>query len=93
MAKVRVGINGFGRMGRLALRAGWASDDLEFVHVNEVAGGPATAAHLLTLLKNEAIGFSGEDEIADIAPAGSTTAKNLRDGRRSRLEPRLAAVV
>lgn len=46
--RTRIGINGFGRMGRLALRAGWASDDLEFVHVNEVAGGPATAAHLLT---------------------------------------------
>ncbi len=43
----RIGINGFGRMGRLALRAGWNRPDLEFVHVNEVAGGPATAAHLL----------------------------------------------
>ena len=45
--RTRIGINGFGRMGRLALRAGWAHDHLEFVHVNEVAGGPATAAHLL----------------------------------------------
>ncbi len=44
---VRVGINGFGRMGRLALRAGWGRGDLEFVHVNEVVGGPATGAHLL----------------------------------------------
>jgi glyceraldehyde 3-phosphate dehydrogenase len=44
----RVGINGFGRMGRLALRAGWGRPDLEFVHVNEVAGGAETAAHLLT---------------------------------------------
>ena len=35
----RVGINGFGRMGRLALRAGWGREDLEFVHVNEVKGG------------------------------------------------------
>jgi len=43
----RVGINGFGRMGRLALRAGWGRDDLEFVHVNEVAGDAATGAHLL----------------------------------------------
>ena len=43
----RVGINGFGRMGRLALRAGWGRDDLAFVHVNEVTGGPATGAHLL----------------------------------------------
>jgi len=44
---VRVGINGFGRMGRLALRAGWGREDLEFVHVNEVKGGPLTGAHLL----------------------------------------------
>ena len=45
---IRVGINGFGRMGRLALRAGWGQPDLQFVHINEVAGGPETAAHLLT---------------------------------------------
>ena len=44
---LRVGINGFGRMGRLALRAGWDRDGLEFVHVNEPQGGPATGAHLL----------------------------------------------
>ena len=46
-APARVGINGFGRMGRLALRAGWAHDDLDFVHVNELEGGPRTGAHLL----------------------------------------------
>ena len=45
--RVRIGINGFGRMGRLALRAGWDRDDLEFVHVNEVKGGAADGAHLL----------------------------------------------
>ncbi len=44
----RIGINGFGRMGRLALRVGWSNPDLEFVHINEIDGGPATAAHLLT---------------------------------------------
>jgi glyceraldehyde 3-phosphate dehydrogenase len=44
----RVGINGFGRMGRLAFRAGWESPDLVFAHVNEIAGDAATAAHLLT---------------------------------------------
>lgn len=44
----RVGINGFGRMGRLALRAGWGRPDVEFVHINEIAGGAPTAAHLLT---------------------------------------------
>jgi glyceraldehyde 3-phosphate dehydrogenase len=46
--RTRIGINGFGRMGRLALRAGWGRADLQFVHINEVSGGPETAAHLLT---------------------------------------------
>ncbi|MCB0869428.1 MAG: ArsJ-associated glyceraldehyde-3-phosphate dehydrogenase [Solirubrobacterales bacterium] len=45
--KLRVGINGFGRMGRLALRAGWDADELDFVQINEIAGGPESAAHLL----------------------------------------------
>lgn len=44
---IRVGINGFGRMGRLALRAGWGSPELEFVQVNELRGDASTAAHLL----------------------------------------------
>ena len=44
---LRIGINGFGRMGRLALRAAWETPDLEIVHVNELAGGPEAAAHLL----------------------------------------------
>ncbi|NJN57699.1 MAG: ArsJ-associated glyceraldehyde-3-phosphate dehydrogenase [Leptolyngbyaceae cyanobacterium SL_5_9] len=44
---VKVGINGFGRIGRLALRAAWGWPELKFVHLNEVKGGPETAAHLL----------------------------------------------
>ena len=44
---VRVGINGFGRMGRLALRAAWDGADRDFVHINGTKGGAATAAHLL----------------------------------------------
>ena len=44
---VRIGINGFGRVGRLGLRAGWDNEDLEIVHVNEVKGGCKLAAHLL----------------------------------------------
>ncbi|MDX2257241.1 MAG: ArsJ-associated glyceraldehyde-3-phosphate dehydrogenase [Pseudanabaenaceae cyanobacterium bins.39] len=44
---VRVGINGFGRIGRLVLRAGWDFPELEFVHINEVKGGVEAAAHLL----------------------------------------------
>ncbi|MCG9755705.1 ArsJ-associated glyceraldehyde-3-phosphate dehydrogenase [Shewanella insulae] len=45
---IKVGINGFGRMGRLALRAAWEWDDIEFVQINDPAGDAATLAHLLT---------------------------------------------
>ncbi len=44
---IRIGINGFGRMGRLALRAAWDWPQIEFVHINEVKGGAECAAHLL----------------------------------------------
>ncbi|MBF0162683.1 MAG: type I glyceraldehyde-3-phosphate dehydrogenase, partial [Magnetococcales bacterium] len=45
---IRVGINGFGRMGRLGLRAAWGRfPELQFVHVNEILGDAACAAHLL----------------------------------------------
>jgi len=44
---VRVGINGFGRIGRLDFRAAWGWSEFEFVHINEVKGGAETAAHLL----------------------------------------------
>jgi glyceraldehyde 3-phosphate dehydrogenase len=43
----RIAINGFGRIGRLALRAGWDREDVRFVHVNERNGDAASAAHLL----------------------------------------------
>ncbi|TLS76549.1 ArsJ-associated glyceraldehyde-3-phosphate dehydrogenase [Mariprofundus erugo] len=43
----RIGINGFGRMGRLALRAGWGRNELAFVQVNEIACDAAGSAHLL----------------------------------------------
>ncbi|MEN9020558.1 MAG: ArsJ-associated glyceraldehyde-3-phosphate dehydrogenase [Verrucomicrobiales bacterium] len=45
--KTRIGINGFGRVGRLGFRAAWDKDDVEIVHVNELHGGSETAAHLL----------------------------------------------
>ena len=55
---MKVGINGMGRIGRLALRAAFGAaerqaDDprahnrLEVVHLNEIKGGAAAAAHLL----------------------------------------------
>jgi glyceraldehyde 3-phosphate dehydrogenase len=44
---VRIGVNGFGRIGRLALRAAWGWPDLVFAHINELKGDAATSAHLL----------------------------------------------
>jgi len=45
---VRIGINGFGRIGRLALRAAWGHSEVTITHINELEGDAATAAHLLT---------------------------------------------
>ena len=45
---VRIGINGFGRMGRLALRAGWGRAGLDWTRINEIGTDADGAAHLLT---------------------------------------------
>ncbi|MGB5601033.1 MAG: ArsJ-associated glyceraldehyde-3-phosphate dehydrogenase [Gammaproteobacteria bacterium] len=45
--RAKIGINGFGRMGRLGLRAGWGRDELEFVRINEIATDAVGSAHLL----------------------------------------------
>jgi glyceraldehyde 3-phosphate dehydrogenase len=65
---MRIGINGFGRIGRLVFRALWGRPGIEIVHINDPAGDAATAAHLLEFdsvhgrwdrsLNAEASGFS-----------------------------------
>lgn len=47
MKKIKVGINGFGRIGRLALRAAWDWPELEFVQINDPAGNADIFSHLL----------------------------------------------
>ncbi len=44
---IKIGINGFGRMGRLALRAAFTWPDIEFIQLNDPAGDAVTHAHLL----------------------------------------------
>jgi len=44
---IKIGINGFGRIGRLALRAAWGWPEFQFVQINDPAGDAATHAHLL----------------------------------------------
>ena len=38
MMTIKVGINGFGRIGRLALRAAFDWPELEFVQINDPGG-------------------------------------------------------
>ncbi|MBU2870543.1 ArsJ-associated glyceraldehyde-3-phosphate dehydrogenase [Colwellia sp. E2M01] len=45
---IKIGINGFGRMGRLSMRAAYDWDDVEIVHINDPAGDAETLAHLMT---------------------------------------------
>lgn len=43
---LKIGINGFGRIGRMVFRAGFANPDAEFVGINDLTS-PSTLAHLL----------------------------------------------
>ena len=44
---VTIGINGFGRMGRLGLRAGWNRPEYDVVRINEISTDAQGSAHLL----------------------------------------------
>lgn len=44
---IKVGINGLGRIGRLALRAAWKNPQLQVIKVNDPGADAATFAHLL----------------------------------------------
>ncbi len=60
---VRVGINGFGRIGRNVLRAGINDKEIEFVAINDITDA-ATLAHLLKF--DSVIGnFNGTVEVKD----------------------------
>jgi glyceraldehyde 3-phosphate dehydrogenase len=47
MAKIRIGINGFGRIGRLVLRAGIDDPDFEFTGINDPFMTPDYCAYML----------------------------------------------
>lgn len=44
---MKIGINGFGRMGRLGFRAGFDHSEYTIVQINELGGTAETAGHLL----------------------------------------------
>ena len=44
---IKVGINGFGRMGRLSMRVLFDFENIDIIQINDPAGDAATHAHLL----------------------------------------------
>ncbi len=73
---IRIGINGFGRIGRLALRAGWTNPALEFVKINDPGGDAATFAHLLQFDSVHGQWTGGGDDIT--ADDGALTVAGRR---------------
>src|SRR6201987_3470876 len=65
---IKVGINGFGRIGRNILRTALKDPELEFVAVNDLTS-PKTLAHLLkydSILGNLSNNISATDDSIDI---------------------------
>lgn len=81
---IKVGINGFGRIGRLALRAAWSWPELEFVQINDPAGDAATHAHLLNFDSvhgrwQQEAGSDGENVVIDGKRIRVTANKAIAD--------------
>ncbi|MCE8041077.1 ArsJ-associated glyceraldehyde-3-phosphate dehydrogenase [Halomonas daqingensis] len=74
---LRIGINGFGRIGRLALRAGWTNPDLEFVRINDPGGDAATFAHLLQFDSVHGQWSGGGDDITSTEDAIEVAGKRI----------------
>ena len=51
MSKIKIGINGFGRIGRMVMRASLQRDDIEVVAVNDLLD----LDHLAYLLKYDSV--------------------------------------
>ena len=71
---VKVGINGFGRIGRNVFRTALGNPDIEFVAVNDLTT-PATLAHLL---KYDSILGNLKNEIAHGPDFISVDGKKIR---------------
>src|ERR1039458_7393525 len=71
---IKVGINGFGRIGRNILRTALADKDLEFVAVNDLTD-PKTLAHLL---KYDSILGNLPNKISATADSISVDGKSIR---------------
>lgn len=80
---VRIGINGFGRIGRLAFRSAWDWPEFEIVYVND-PGGIESAAHLLEFDSlhgrwKRDIAIEGQSIVIDGKPVAFAASKNLSE--------------
>ena len=69
---IKVGINGFGRIGRNVVRAALGDSNIEFVAVNDLTS-PATLAHLLkydSILGNYAGSVSADGDTLTVDGRG-----------------------
>jgi len=71
---VKVGINGFGRIGRNVFRASLGNPDIEIVAVNDLTS-PATLAHLL---KYDSILGNLKNEISSSADSITVDGKTIK---------------
>ena len=71
---VKVGINGFGRIGRNVFRAALGNPDIEFVAVNDLTT-PATLAHLL---KYDSILGNLKNEVSHTADSITVDGKTIK---------------
>ena len=92
MTKIKVGINGFGRIGRLVFRAAMTRNDIEIVAIND----PSELDYLVYTLKYDTVHgrFNGTIEIKDgelyvngrhILVTSSREPEGLKGRSRSRL--------
>ena len=79
---LKVGINGFGRIGRLVLRAAMLDKDIEFVGINDLV----PAENLAYLLKYDSTHGRAKAESPPMAKRSSSTATKS-PAARSKIRP------
>ena len=81
---VRIGINGFGRMGRLGFRAGWDKKEFSIVQVNEISTDATGSAHLLKFdsvhgIWNHETSADGNTMLVDDKTIAYSSNKEIKD--------------
>ncbi len=81
MGKVKVGINGFGRIGRNVFKAAWGNPDIEIVAINDLTDNK-TLAHLLKYdsvfgVWDKEISFDDNNIVVDGKKISASAIRNL----------------